>query len=186
MQLKHGKAVASRNIGSVAAWTLPQEVFTMETKRFLIPVVAALGLFFLGLSGLGLSSANATGLSPLSAGHDQSAMSGKSDVTQVRWYGGGWRGGGWRGVGLARRRLARRLGWLARRRLARRRLGLASRGLVWRRMGLASRLGRRRLGLARWRRPLRRRIRIRISRWGLRRLRLPSLGLWRLRLRLVT
>jgi len=95
MQLKDGKAVASRNVGSAAAWTLPQEVFTMETRRFLIPVVAALGLFFLGLSGLGLSSANATGLSPLSAGHD----SGKSDVTQVRWYGGGWRGGGWRGVG---------------------------------------------------------------------------------------
>jgi hypothetical protein len=97
MQLKHGKAVGSHNVGSAATWTLPQEVFTMETKRFLIPVVAALGLFFLGLSGLGLSSANATGLSPLSAGHDQSAMSSKSDVAQVRWYGGGWRGGGWRG-----------------------------------------------------------------------------------------
>ena len=42
MQLKHGKAVASRNVGSTAAWTLPQEVFTMETKRFLIPVVGTL------------------------------------------------------------------------------------------------------------------------------------------------
>jgi len=104
MQLKHEKAVASRNVGSAAAWSLPQEVFTMETKRFLIPVVAALGLFLLGLSGLSSPSANAAGLSPASAGHDQTAISGKSSVTQVRWYGGGWRGGrwGWRGVGWRR------------------------------------------------------------------------------------
>ena len=125
MQLKHGKAVASRNVGSAAAWTLPQEVFTMETKRFLIPVVAALGLFFSGLSGLGLSSANATGLSPLSAGHDQSAMSGKSDVTQVRWYGGGWRGGGWRGGWGGWRGVGWRGGW-----------GWRGGGWGWRRAGL--------------------------------------------------
>ena len=124
MQLKHGKAVASRNVGSAAAWTLPQEVFTMETKRFLIPVVAALGLFFSGLSGLGLSSANATGLSPLSAGHDQSAMSGKSDVTQVRWYGGGWRGGGWRGGWGGWRGVGWRGGW-----------GWRGGGWGWRRAG---------------------------------------------------
>jgi hypothetical protein len=97
MQLMREKAVASRNVGSAAAWTLPQEVFTMETKRFLIPAVAALGLFFLGLPGLALSSANAAGLSPASAGHDQAVMSGKGDVTQVRWHGGGWRGAGWHG-----------------------------------------------------------------------------------------
>ncbi len=101
MQLMGEKAVASRNVGSAAAWSLPQEVFTMETKRFLIPVVAALGFFFLGVPGLALSSANAAGLSPASAGHDQAVMSGKGDVTQVRWHGGGWRGGwgGWRGAG---------------------------------------------------------------------------------------
>jgi hypothetical protein len=68
-------------------------------------------LFFLGLSGLGLSSsANAAGLSPASIGHDQLAINGKSGVTHVQWgYGGwgpgwGWRGGwgpgwGWRGPG---------------------------------------------------------------------------------------
>ena len=87
----------------------------MQRKRFLIPALAALGLFFLGLSGLGLSSANAAGLSPMSAGHDQTAMSGKSSVTKIQW---GWRGG-WGGTGL----------------------GLARPGLVRRRMGLAPRLG---------------------------------------------
>src|SRR6516162_1370845 len=85
------------------AWAVPQlnirRNSPMQTKRFLIPALAALGLFFLGLSGLGLSSANAAGLSPLSAGHDQTAMSGKSSVTKIQW---GWRGGwgpgwGWRG-----------------------------------------------------------------------------------------
>ena len=72
----------------------------MQTKRFLISAVAALGLFFLGLSALGLSSsASAAGISPLIAGPDQTAISGKSSVTQVYWRGGGWRGGGWGGVG---------------------------------------------------------------------------------------
>src|SRR6516164_4955980 len=85
------------------AWAVPQlnirRNSPMQTKRFLIPALAALGLFLLGLSGLSSPSANAAGLSPASAGHDQTAISGKSSVTQVRWYGGGWRGGGWRGVG---------------------------------------------------------------------------------------
>jgi len=104
---------------------------------------------------------------------------------------------------MARRRLARRR--LARRPLglARRRLGLASRGLVWPQMGLASRHVRRRLGLglarrrlasrlgrrmglARWRRPCWRRIRIRVPRLGLRRgLRVPQIRLRWLRLGLV-
>ena len=73
----------------------------MQKKRFLIPALAALGLFFLALSGLGLSSANAAGLSPMSAVHDQTAMSGKSSVTKIQW---GWRGGwgpGWGGAAQA-------------------------------------------------------------------------------------
>jgi hypothetical protein len=41
---------------------IASRVFTMETKRFLIPVVAALGLFFLS-----------------------STMSGKSHVAQAHW-----------------------------------------------------------------------------------------------------
>ena len=70
----------------------------MQAKRFLISAVAALGLLFLGLSALGLSSsANAAGISPLGAGYDQAAISGKSSVTQVRWV-GGWRGGWGAGV----------------------------------------------------------------------------------------
>jgi hypothetical protein len=73
----------------------------MQTKRFLISAVAALGLFFIGL--LSSSPASAAGISPAIAGHDQTAISGKSSVTQVYWrgagWGGGWRGGGWRGAG---------------------------------------------------------------------------------------
>jgi len=78
----------------------------MQTKRFLISAVAALGLFFIGL--LSSSPASAAGISPASAGHDQTAISGKSSVAQVYWrgggwrgagWGGGWRGGGWRGAG---------------------------------------------------------------------------------------
>jgi hypothetical protein len=67
----------------------------MQTKRFLISAVAALGLFFIGL--LSSSPASAAGISPAIAGHDQTAISGKSSVTQVYWRGGGWRGAGWRG-----------------------------------------------------------------------------------------
>jgi hypothetical protein len=99
-----------------AIWTvpqlehLPQEELTMQTRSFLIPALAALGLFFLGLSGLGISSsASAAGLSPASIGHDQTAINGKSSVVRIQWGGWygpgwGWRGGwgpgwGWRGPG---------------------------------------------------------------------------------------
>ena len=88
-----------------------------KTKRFLIPALAALGLFFLGLSGLGLSSANAAGLSPLAramtkppspakaalrkfngAGAADGGQAGDGAVDGDRgwgWRGPGWYGGGW-------------------------------------------------------------------------------------------
>ena len=93
MQLKHEEAVALRNVGCAAAWALPQEVFTMQTKRFLIPAVAALGLTLCAMppianAGVGMAGAN------------DLASQGKSNVTLVRGFGGGFHGGGFRGGGF--------------------------------------------------------------------------------------
>jgi hypothetical protein len=93
MQLKHEKAVASRNVGSAAAWALPQEVFTMQIKRFLIPAVAALGLTLCALPSIANAGAGMAGASDL-------ASQGKSNVTLVRGFGGGFHGGGFRGGGF--------------------------------------------------------------------------------------
>jgi hypothetical protein len=99
MQLKHEKAVASRNVGSAAAWALPQEVFTMQTKRFLIPAVAALGLTLCALPSIANAGAGMAGANDL-------ASQGKSNVTLVRGFGGGFHGGGFRGGGFGGARFA--------------------------------------------------------------------------------
>ncbi|MGA8769351.1 MAG: hypothetical protein WB610_03065, partial [Rhodomicrobium sp.] len=94
MQSKHEEAVASRNVGFAVAWALPQEVFTMQIKRFLIPAVAALGLTLCALPSIANAGAGTSGANDL-------ASQGKSNVTLVRGFGGGgFRGGGFRGGGF--------------------------------------------------------------------------------------
>jgi hypothetical protein len=105
MQLKHEEAVASRNVGFAVAWALPQEVFTMQIKRFLIPAVAALGLTLCALPSIANAGAGTSGVNDL-------ASQGKSNVTLVRGFGGGgfrgggFRGGGFRGAGFGGARFA--------------------------------------------------------------------------------
>ena len=180
VQSKHEKAVASRSVGSAAAWALPHEVLTMQIKRFLIPVVAALGLTLCAMPSIANAGAGMTGANDL-------ASQGKSNVTLVRGFGGGfprrrlsWRRFPWRRIWRRPFRgcwCRQRLLW---RRLGRTRLGRTRRGLAWRRLGLAQRLGWR-LGLARWRRPRRSRSWIGIPRLGLW-LGHSRIQLWRLRL----
>ncbi len=100
MQSKHEEAVASRNVGFAVAWALPQEVFTMQIKRFLIPAVAALGLTLCALPSIANAGAGTSGVNGL-------ASQGKSNVTLVRGFGGGgFRGGGFRGAGFGGARFA--------------------------------------------------------------------------------
>ena len=101
----------------------------MQTKRFLIPAVAALGLTLCALPSMANAGAGMAGANDL-------ASQGKSNVTLVRGFGGGFHGGGFRGgfpAWIWRRPFR---GCWCRQRLLWRRLGpWGGRGLGWRGVG---------------------------------------------------